>query len=89
LFPFGWLCLFLRNDCRVHRVEINSLFELFLVCKERLVLESIFLRDQVHMLGGFYTKFVLHSKGQNDWWKSKLESIIKKLDLYMDQTNCF
>jgi hypothetical protein len=66
LVSFCWLCLFLRNDCRVHRVEINSLFELLLVWKERLFLESIFLQDQVHMLGGFYTKFVLHSKGQND-----------------------
>jgi hypothetical protein len=81
LVSFCWLCLFLRNDCRVHRVEINSLFELLLVWKERLFLESIFLQDQVHMLGGFYTKFVLHSKGQNDPWKSKLESIIKKIGL--------
>jgi hypothetical protein len=45
--------------------------------------------SSVYMLSGFYTKFVLHSKGQNDQWKSKLESIIKNLDLYMDQTNCF
>ncbi len=47
LVSFCWLCLFLRNDCRVHRVEINSLFELLLVWKELLVLESIFLQDQV------------------------------------------
>ncbi len=35
LVSFCWLCLFLRNDCRVHQVEINSLFELLLVWKEQ------------------------------------------------------
>jgi hypothetical protein len=47
LVSFYWLCRFLRNDCRVHRIEISSLFELLLVWKEWLVLESIFLQDQV------------------------------------------
>jgi hypothetical protein len=91
LVSFCWLCLFLRNDCRVHRVEINSLFELLLVWKELLVLESIFLQDQVVFtcLVVFTQSLFYIPKAKMVGEKVKLESIIKKLDLYMDQTNCF